>query len=148
ACPEDSYGFSKLVGEDLLASFSRAYGIRTYVTRLAGICPPERRQKMAEDAKPVDAWPPFWCSWVGSEDAANAHCLLMEAADALPEHDVYFVNADDTHCLEPSLELLEKYKPELLPLAGDIEGHGAFFANDKIKRAVGWTHETSWRNLR
>ena len=53
--PEDSYSFSKRAGEDLLASFSRAYGIRTYVTRIAGVCPPERRQQMAAEARPRPA---------------------------------------------------------------------------------------------
>ena len=33
AYPEDSYSYSKLAGEMLLASYTRAYGIRTYVTR-------------------------------------------------------------------------------------------------------------------
>ena len=37
AFPEDSYSYSKLAGEMLLASYTRAYGIRTYVTRPAGI---------------------------------------------------------------------------------------------------------------
>ena len=30
--PEDSYSFSKRAGEDLLASYTRAYGVRTYMT--------------------------------------------------------------------------------------------------------------------
>ena len=67
-------------GEDLLASFSRSYGIRTYVTRIAGVCPPERRHQMASQAKPASAWNPWLYCWVGSEDVADAHRLLMEAA--------------------------------------------------------------------
>src|SRR5262249_1546070 len=47
AFPEDSYSYSKLAGEMLLASYTRAYGVRTYVTRPATICSPERRQQMA-----------------------------------------------------------------------------------------------------
>lgn len=148
AYPEDSYAFTKRAGEELLACYSAAYGIRTYVTRLAGICPPERRKQMAEQAGPTTSWNTYWCSWVGSEDAACAHRLLMEMADELPEHDVYFLNADDTTQLEPSRELLEKFRPELLPLADAIGGHQAFFANDKIKAATGWAHKTSWRELR
>ena len=92
--PEDSYS--------LLASYTRAYGIRTYVTRPAGITPAERRRQMAENARPTIGWTDWlWC-WVGSEDVASAHRLLMEAADELPPHDVYFLNADDTTALEPS----------------------------------------------
>lgn len=145
--PEDSYSFSKRAGEDLLASYTRAYGIRTYVTRPAGITPQERRRGMAENANPAKGWNPWlWC-WVGSEDVASAHRLLMEAADELPPHDVYFLNGDDTTALEPSRELVERFNPELAPLAEELEGHQSFINCDKLKQAVGWEHKTSWRDL-
>lgn len=145
--PEDSYSYSKLAGEMLLASYSRAYGIRTYVTRPAGIAPEERRRQMAANAKPVTSWTDWmWC-WVGSEDVASAHRLLMESADHLPPHDVYFLNADDTTALEPTRELVERFRPELMPLfmKGYIKDNESFLSNNKLKRAVGWRHETSWR---
>ena len=143
--PEDSYSFSKRCGEDLLASYTRAYGIRTYVTRPAGISPEERRNQMRANAKPTTSWTPWiWC-WVGSEDVASAHRLLMEKADTLPAHDVYFLNADDTSALEPSQELVERFKPELLPKVRTLQGHQSFINCDKLKAAVGWRHKTSWR---
>ena len=143
--PEDSYSFSKRCGEDLLASYTRAYGIRTYVTRPAGISPEERRKQMKANAKPTTSWTPWlWC-WVGSEDVASAHRLLMEKADTLPAHDVYFLNADDTSALEPSQELVKHFKPELLPKVRTLQGHQSFINCDKLKSAVGWRHDTSWR---
>jgi nucleoside-diphosphate-sugar epimerase len=143
--PEDSYSFTKRAGEDHLASYTRAYGIRTYVTRIAGICPLERRQSIAANAKPVTAWSEWlWC-WVGSEDVADAHRLLMEKADTLPPHDVYFLNADDTTCLEPSQEIIDHYRPDLLPLVQGLNGHDSFLNCNKLKQAVGWQHKTSWR---
>jgi UDP-glucose 4-epimerase len=146
--PEDSYSYSKRADEDLLASYTRAFGIRTYVTRISGICPPERRQQMADNVKPAEGWNPWmWC-WVGSEDVAGAHRLLMEAADELPPHDVYYLNADDTSALEPSFELVERFNPKVLPLAERMAGHQSFFSNAKLKQAVGWQHKTSWRDLR
>ncbi len=143
--PEDSYSFSKRCGEDLLLSYTRAYGIRTYVTRPAGICAAERRQQMAANAKPTTGWTPWlWC-WVGSEDVASAHRLLMEKAEMLPPHDVYFLNADDTSALEPTQELVERFKPELLPKLRTVSGHESFINCDKLKNAVGWAHNTAWR---
>ena len=144
--PEDSYSFSKRCGEDLLASYTRAYGIRTYVTRPAGITPAERRTQMREGAKPTTAWSPWlWC-WVGSEDVATAHRLIMEKAETLPPHDVYFLNADDTAALEPSQTLVERFKPEFLPKVRTLQGHQAFINCDKLKNAVGWQHKTTWRH--
>jgi hypothetical protein len=72
----------------------------------------------------------------------------MEAPDELPPHDVYFLNADDTTALEPSRELVEHFRPELIPVAENMAEHQSFLSNDKLKRAVGWEHKTSWRGLR
>ncbi len=144
--PEDSYSYSKNAGEDLMAMYARAYGIRTSVTRPAGICPPERRAQMNANARPAGGWTPWLYCWVGSEDVASAHRLLMEAADELPPYGAYFVNADDTSALEPSAELVERFNPDLEPLARHMEGHESFIKCDLIKRMVGWTHTTSWRD--
>jgi len=145
--PEDSYSYSKRAGEDLLASYTRAYGIRTYVTRPAGITPEERRRKMAENAQPARSWSQWMWGWVGSEDVGSSHCLIMEAANELPPHDVYFLTADDTTALEPSRELIERFRPQLAPMAEKMPGHQSFLSNGKLKRAVGWEHKTSWRDF-
>ncbi len=143
--PEDSYSFTKYGAESLLASYSRAYGIRTYVTRPAGIRTEVQRHQMADTAAPAQTWDPWFWSWVGSEDLARAQRLLMETAAELPIHDVYFVNADDTHALEPSRELIERFKPEYLSWAEQLEGHQAFISCNKIKQQLGWQPTTSWR---
>jgi nucleoside-diphosphate-sugar epimerase len=142
---EDSYSYSKLAGEELLASYTRAYGLRTYAVRAAGICPPQRRADMAQKAQPVTAWNPWmWC-WVGSEDVASAHRLLMEKAHLIQPHDVFFCNGDDSTVLEPSRELVARFRPDLLPLVVNLEGHASFISNHKLRRTVGWEHKTSWR---
>jgi len=142
---EDSYSYSKLVGEELLASYTRAYGMRTHMVRAAGICNEERRRGMAANAKPVTGWNPWlWC-WIGSEDVASAHRLLMEKAAEIVPHGTYFCNGDDSTALEPTRELIETYKPELLPLVRDLEGHASLLSNKKLRETVGWAPQTSWR---
>jgi nucleoside-diphosphate-sugar epimerase len=143
---EDSYSYSKYVGEELLASYTRAYGMRTYAVRAAGICNEERRRGMAERAaQPVTSWSPWMWAWVGSEDVASAHRLLMEKAHQIEAHGAYFCNGDDTSVLAPSRELVARYKPEWLPLVRDLEGNVSFLSNKKLRQAVGWEHRTSWR---
>ncbi len=142
---EDSYSYSKLVGEELLASYTRAYGMRTHMVRAAGICNEERRRRMAKNAKPVTGWNPWlWC-WIGSEDVASAQRLLMEKAAEIVPHGTYFCNGDDTSALEPTRDLIETYKPELLPLVRDLEGHASLLSNKKLRETVGWAPQTSWR---
>lgn len=142
---EDSYSFSKRVGELLLESYTSAYGLRTYAVRAAGICDVERRRKIAQNAKPVQEWNPWLWAWVGSEDVASAHRLLMEKAREIEPHGIFFCNADDTTALEPSRELVDKFNPVLLPLVRHVEGHASFLSNRKLRQAVGWEHRTSWR---
>ncbi len=142
---QDSYSYSKLAGELLLRSFTSAYGMRTYALRAAGICNAERRARMAQNAGPARGWSPWVWAWVGSEDVASAHRLLMEKAHEIEPHGAFFCNADDTTALEPSRELVERFKPELLPLAGDLDGHASFLSNRKLRETVGWEHKTTWR---
>ncbi len=144
--PEDSYSFTKGAAESLLATYSRAYGIRTYVTRPAAIRTASQRREIAKEARPAQAWDPWLWAWVGSEDVARAHRLLLEAAWELPLHDVYLVNADDTTALESSQELVQRFRPQLLPLADKLTGHQSFLSCNKIKRMVGWQHTTTWRH--
>lgn len=142
---EDSYSYSKLAGEELLASFTRAYNIRTYVTRLAGICPPERRKAMGENAQPAAGWSDWlWC-WVASEDVAWVHRALMEKADDLPPHDVYFINGADTAAIEESCELVARFRPDLLPLAKGLKEHQAFISTEKARLAFGYQARYTWR---
>ena len=92
---------------------------------------------MAENAKPVSGWNPWlWC-WVGSEDVASAHLLLMEKARDIDPNGAFFCNGDDTTALEPSRELIERFNPALLPLVNDLEGHASLLSNQKLRETCG-----------
>jgi UDP-glucose 4-epimerase len=144
---QDSYSYSKLAGELLLKSYSDAYGMRTYALRAAGICNAERRANIAKNAKPIASWNPWLWAWVGSEDVASAHRLLMEKAHDIEPYGAFFCNGNDTTALEPTKDLIARLKPELLPLVGDLEGHASMLSNQKLRETVGWKHEMSWRDL-
>jgi nucleoside-diphosphate-sugar epimerase len=144
--PEDSYSFSKLTAEKLLESYSKAHGIRTYALRSAGMMQEEARRKLAENAKPANAWMASLCSWVATEDVASAHRLVMEKAAQLPLHAVYFLNANDSSYLEPTMEIIKKYKPDFLDkLKGDLPGNASMISNRRLREAVGWEPKFTWR---
>ncbi len=143
---EDSYSFSKHAGEELLNWFTQAYGIRTYITRPAGICPPERLQKMAETAVPCTGWSDWMYGYVPSEDLAQMQLMCMEKAEQLPAHDVFVANGADSTLLEPSLEIIGKYRPDLLPVSQAMTGHRAFFSIEHAQKVLGWTPKHSWRD--
>ncbi|MDR1001632.1 MAG: NAD(P)-dependent oxidoreductase [Clostridiales bacterium] len=143
---EDSYSFSKLVGEQLMESYTRAYGMRCYAIRAAGITPPERRDAMKAYTKPIDGWSEWMFPWIASEDLAAAHRLLMEQAADIVPFGAYYCNNDDTHILEPTMEVIKKYRPDLITLIREpLEGNATLFSNKRLKAVVGWNPQKSWR---
>ena len=143
---EDSYSFSKVVDERLCEMYTRVYGMRTYLLRCAGLCDEAARKSFAEKAKPVERWDWGLWAWVSREDAAVAHRLILENASKLPAHDFFFCNSSDTSALEPSMDLVKKFRPDLAPLVAEsLDGHASFFSNRKLREAVGWEHKIAWR---
>ena len=135
---EVSYGYSKFAGEELLNTFTRSFGIRTYITRPAWILNAEMRPQVAKSLKPATQWQNALWGWVPSEDMGELHRLLMEKADDLPLHDIFVANAHDTRAVEPSMELIEKFRPDLLEVTTPIEGRGAFMSTQHAYESVGW----------
>ena len=50
--------------------------------------------------------------------------------------------------LEPTRELIERFRPDLLPLAEGLEGHESLISNSRLCLTIGWEPRTSWRDLR
>lgn len=148
--PQDSYSVSKACGEILLKSFG-AYGMRTYALRCGWILDRERRVMVASKraARPTEDIRQVFNSYIAAEDCAAAHILLLEAAGAgrLLNHDVFYLNADDTLAPEPTMELLERFRPDLIPLLRrPLPGWASFFSNERLKQAAGWAPKLSWRD--
>lgn len=75
--------------------------------------------------------------------------MCFEAACDLPLYDGYYLNARDTLCLEDTLDIVNRLRPDLLDkVKGDLPGRSAFFSNEKAKRAFGWQAENSWTRFR
>jgi nucleoside-diphosphate-sugar epimerase len=143
---EDSYSFSKLVGEQLMESYAKTYGIRCYSLRSAGITNAESRERMKNSTNPLEEWSEWMYPWIASEDLASAQRMLMEQAGSIVKFGAYYCNNDDTHIIEPTMEVIKKYRPDLIPLIREpLEGHATLFSNKRLKAVCGWKPEQSWR---
>ena len=147
--PEDSYSVSKACNEIMLKAFS-AYGMKTYALRSGWILDSDRRDMVANKraAVPTADIRKVFNSYIALEDCSMAHVLLVEAAHAgkLEKHACYYLNADDSLAPEPSMELLEKFRPDLLDkLTEPLPGYSAFFSNKKLKAAIDWKPVITWR---
>lgn len=150
--PEDSYSISKACNEIMLKAYSNAYGMKTYAIRPGWILDRDKRIMIATKraAKPTEELRTVFNSWVALEDVSIAHVLLIEAASAgkLPNNAFYYANADDSLAPEQTMELLEKFRPDLLSkLKSPLEGYASFFSNRKLKNAIDWAPKYSWREF-
>jgi UDP-glucose 4-epimerase len=143
---EDSYSLSKHLKEDMMAAYSRAYGLRCYGIRPATIFREEMQQGYAESYKPPTEWSEWFFGYNDVRDVARAISLCLEAGAAgkLPPYDNYYVNADDTLVLEDSRDVVARLRPEWLPQAEALKGRQAFISTDKAKKALGWAPQHSW----
>ena len=143
---EDSYSLSKHVKEDVMAAYSRAYGLRCYGIRPATIMRPEMEEGYAADYQPPQEWSEWLFGYNDVRDVASAFRLCLEAGarGELPPCDNYFVNADDTLVLEDSRDVVARLRPEWLPQAEALKGRQAFISTAKTKQALGWKPEHSW----
>jgi len=146
---EDSYSFSKMVGEQLLEVYSRVYGMRCYSLRSGAIMNENWRADLRaeEAAEPLSEWDEWLYNWIAPEDLASAHRLVMEQAHSLPSFGYYYCMGDDTTLPEPTMEVIKKYRPDLIPVIREpMEGHAPLFSSKRLKAAVGWRPQISWRD--
>jgi len=146
---EDSYSYSKYAGELLLDSFSRSYGLRCYAVRSGWILSEETRKSNAPRFNgPVQDMFSVFNPWVSFEDCSMAHVKIMEKAAGgdLPLFAAYYCHADDTVASEPTMDIIKKFRPDLLSRLKDpLPGYAPFMSNQKLKDHTGWTHNHTWR---
>ena len=146
---EDSYSYSKFAGELLLDSYARSYGIKCYAIRSGWILNEEMREKNAPRfSEPVQSLYSVFNPWVAFEDCSMAHIKIMEkAADGeLPVYANYYCHADETVASEPTMDIIKKFRPDLLSrLKNPLPGFTPFMSNQKLKNHTGWTHNHTWR---
>jgi nucleoside-diphosphate-sugar epimerase len=148
---EDSYSYSKYAGELLLDSYARSYGMKCYAVRAGWNLDEEmRRKQAAEFSKPVQSLRSVLNPWVAFEDCSAAHVAILDrAADgALPPFAQYYCHADDSCASEPTMDILKKFRPDLLPrLKSALPGFAPFMSNQKLKDHTGWAPRYTWRDF-
>jgi UDP-glucose 4-epimerase len=142
--PTYSYGLSKRFNEETMLAFTRTYGLRTYALRPAMICRAERMRNLAETIKPVTEWDLGLWGYEDIRDMARAFRMCLEAAEEMPPHAVFYINAADTRAYEDSIELIRRARPQLLDKPISLEGRQSLISTAKAKRFFGWEAEHSW----
>lgn len=144
--PEDVYGLSKKLAEELCRSYALRGAIETVTLRPTWVWS-EATCKIHSHLLQSAGNPGrnFW-SFVDPRDAASAYRLVLEAGH-LP-HDVYFIAAEYTFDTLPTRELLSRCYPEV-PVHSYTDGrdfpeYGSLLDTSRIRQDFGWKPRHHW----
>ncbi|WP_440765464.1 NAD-dependent epimerase/dehydratase family protein [Natronorubrum sp. DTA7] len=143
--PEDGYGASKLVGEELAAKTVRKYGISVASIRPSWIqYPGEYRAtdgNAAFDPETADPSGNFW-SYVDVRDVVSTVDAALKAD--IDGHEAYHAMAAENYLGRETEDVIETVFGDL-PAACALEGEQSAFSTAKARRELGWAPEHSWR---
>jgi len=134
--PEDPYSLSKHVNEDTCAAFTRAYGLTTAAFRFAGVWTDAMYQQHRQNLQPTAGWSDDLYQWVHVEDIAQGLKAALEY-EALPEFGVYTLSGPDTRCPEPTMEIMERFRPDL-SVTEPLPGRAPLMSIRKAQAAFGY----------
>jgi len=140
--PEDPYGLSKVVAEEIAATVARRDGVPIASLRPTWIQEPGeypcREPAYVEDRSACAG--NFW-SYVDVRDVVD---MVERALDAEFEgHEAFNCAGPDNALGEPLVELLEAYYGSV-PAECHVEGDAAAYDTSKAERVLGWTPSRSW----
>lgn len=143
--PEDAYSLSKRINEETSAAFHRAYGLTTAAFRFAGIWSDALYERaINQGLPPTTAWSDQLYQWVHRADVVQGLRLALEEP-ALPGYGVYTLGAADTSCPEPTMELIERFRPDLLgTLGAPLVGRAALLSIERARRTFGYAPQFSF----
>jgi UDP-glucose 4-epimerase len=141
--PQDPYGLSKVVGEQIAASYVRRGAGQAVSLRLSRVLTQDMMAGLVVQAReqPKQFVRELW-SYIHVQDAARA-CLAGLTAD-IDGHVIVHASAADTLSATPTDELVQQWLPQV-----PIREHGPaerwpMLTVERAERLLGFTPELSW----
>jgi nucleoside-diphosphate-sugar epimerase len=143
---QDTYGLSKMVGEQIAHGFHRRNHMRVCCIRPPWVTHPADYAGFRDYVEPK-TWEGSLFSYLDVRDLAVVYRMVVEAPPELIQDEVFNVAADDALALEPLAALLPRLEPGLAPLAANIKGNASMVSAERIKDRLGWAPRYSWRDF-
>ncbi|MCK9409829.1 MAG: NAD(P)-dependent oxidoreductase [Bacteroidetes bacterium] len=146
--PQDPYGLSKVIGEQICRTYSARYGIRTVCLREPWIWVPEPEQIAfyQQLVKNYQDWHKNLWTYVHVFDVADAHKRAVEM-ELENHHEIFFITAASNWTGIDSRELLRHYYPEIPIIANRFTGNEAIISHGKAARLLGYSPRYSVSDL-
>jgi len=135
--PQDPYGMTKLVGEKLCDSFARKKEIQIASLRFAGIATDEQYPILLERQKdPLCRGTGALWSYIDVRDAAVVCRLAVERH--FSGHETFNVCAPKTMMKEPTLELVQRYLPQVKLIKSGLKDNWCGYDAGKAESMLGF----------
>lgn len=140
---EDPYSLSKWVCEQQADSMVRRYEDMTIASlRIHGFVNSRPDTRRWQENAPQIVAKHLWGYTL--RDATARACLLGVTAD-FSGHEPFYIVAPQTMMENRSLELIEKFYPDV-PIVGDMSGRAGFFNCARAEQLLGWRHDIQSNN--
>lgn len=143
--PEDAYGTSKVVGEEIAAMVTRRYGVPVVSLRPPLVQHPGeyRTGEIREQFDPETAAPDggYW-SYVDSRDVAAAVRAALTAE--VSGHEPVLVAAENNYLDRDTEAVVESVFGEL-PTPSNLSGDESVYDLSKARDLLGWAPEHTWQ---
>ncbi|MYL16844.1 SDR family NAD(P)-dependent oxidoreductase [Halorubrum terrestre] len=146
--PEDPYGLSKVVGEEVAAAAARRHGVPAVSLRLSWVTFPgdERRRAAREAFDPATAEPSGNCwSSVDVRDVVSAIEAAIDPETEIDGHEAVLIVAAENFLGRDTAATIEAVRGDR-PADCDLDGDESVFDCSKAKRLLGWEPAHSWRD--
>ncbi len=137
--PQDPYGMSKVLCEEMCKTYTRRYAMQTLCFRMPWIWVPEpEEQKLYRTL--IDEYPNWYknlWAFIHGMDAADAFALALER-EYREEQRSWFITADDNWTGVASIKLVRKFFPETIIYKNRLPDTKSLIANYKAKTELGF----------
>lgn len=146
--PQDPYGLSKVIGEQICKTYSARYGIRTICLREPWIWVPEPEHIAFYRTlvKNYSEWHKNLWTYVHVMDVADAHRRAVEI-DLDELHEIFFITAAENWTGIDSSNLLKKFYPEITEGIDRLIGPSPIISHKKANRLLGYSPQYSASDL-
>jgi nucleoside-diphosphate-sugar epimerase len=141
--PQHPWSLSKLVGEQIAASYAERGGPESVVLRPPRVLDEAGCAALrASGGAPVRRqFEPF--GWVSAADLAVAVGLAVHTPGLTQE--TLLVCADDSCVGEPLADLLPRLDPRTRALSAALSGTQSALSNERAREVLGWRPRSAWR---
>lgn len=138
--PEDSYSLSKLLGEEILEAFTRAYSMTGVAFRLLGVLYPNEGEGTEEEFPMTPRRPQgaelTTFQYVDARDVAEA-CVLAIEANYLTGFEAFYLTTDMAY-RRNTRDLLIEVWPEQVGVRSDLGAADGIITDGKARTMLGY----------